>query len=95
MASMMKKKRFKVTTPRESNTRDKHLKELIKAAVREVLAEERAIQGSGQQLLASMSREELVALALEAHDNWPESEGMGTSLDLVGRRQDEWKHRPN
>jgi hypothetical protein len=40
------------------------------------------------------SREELVALALQARGSWRESEGTGTSVEIVRKLRDEWEHRP-
>ncbi len=94
MASTTKKKRLKATAQRRSAVRDEHLKELVKEAVREVLHEERAANGN-QAPLVDKGRQELVALALQARGSWQENEGTGTSVEIVRRLRDEWKHRPN
>jgi hypothetical protein len=95
MASTTKKKRTKARSPRPPTARNNSLKALIKEAVREVLQEERAAHAAEQQSLAATSRDELVALALQALGSWQESEGPGNSVELVRRLRDDWKHRPS
>lgn len=82
------------------------IKQLIKQAVREVLQEER--ENTTPQILPSQNkqrrerenplggkgREEITELALQAEGSWKESEGAGTSVEIVRRLRDEWKLRP-
>ncbi|OGO39843.1 MAG: hypothetical protein A2Z03_10095 [Chloroflexi bacterium RBG_16_56_8] len=117
MASTISKKRLRRApaskprkpAPRSVPLNEERIKQLMKQAVREVLQEERELQGAAPlsqpsesesrprvrvDPLQGKSREELRALALQAEGSWKESEGTGTAVEIVRRLRDEWKHRP-
>lgn len=88
---------------------EERIKQLMKQAVREVSQEEGAQQaataaGQGSQNeqpprpsedpLRGKSRDEITSLARQAEGSWMETEGSDTSVEIVRRLRDEWKHRP-
>ncbi|MBI4788721.1 MAG: hypothetical protein HY782_16945 [Chloroflexi bacterium] len=94
------------STPHSVPLDEERIKQLMKQAVREVLQEERELQGPTAPSqptesepaprvrvdpLAGKSPEELRALALAAKGSWKESEGTGTAVEIVRRLRDEWK----
>ena len=101
MASTVTKKRLQTTSRRHTaRTRparrvgDMTLDELsafVQTLIERKLAEKRALTAARDQPPSTARWAQLVALARRAEGNWRESEGRGTSIEIVRRLREDWQ----